>query len=87
MIALKDNLHDLLVRGALEQVAKIAERKKRVLGSLVSLTYDPDRLVSWRAVEAMGLACDRIAHEDPECVVQHVRRLYWLITEESGGIC
>ena len=65
----------------------MAKRRKRVLGSLVSLTYDPDPLISWRAVEAMGLACDRIADADPECVRQHMRRLYWLISEESGGIC
>ena len=84
---LKDTLHGLLVQGSLEQVAEMAERRKRVLGSLVSLTYDPDPLISWRAVEAMGLACDRIADADPECVRQHMRRLYWLISEESGGIC
>ena len=84
---LKDALHDLLVQGSLEQIAEMAERRKRVLGSLVSLTYDLDPLISWRAVEAMGLACDRIADSDAECIRQHMRRLNWLITEESGGIC
>ena len=86
-MSLKDTLYDLLDQGSLEQVAEMAKRRKRVLGSLVSLTYDPDPLISWRAVEAMGLACDRIADADPECVRQHMRRLYWLISEESGGIC
>ena len=84
---LKDRLYSLLVEGSLEQIAGMAERKKRVLGSLVSLTYDPDPLISWRAVESMGLACDRLADGDPDCVRQHARRLYWLISEESGGIC
>ena len=83
----KNMLHDLLAQGSLDRVAGVAMRQRRVLGILVSLTYDPDPLISWRAVEAMGLACDRIADKDPECVRQHVRRLYWLITEESGGIC
>ncbi len=32
----------------------MAERRKRVLGSLVSRTYHPDPLICWRAVEAMG---------------------------------
>ena len=86
-MSLKDTLHDLLVQGALEQVAELAEQRKRVLGSLVSLTYDLDPLISLRAVEAMGLACDRIADENPDYVREHVRRLNWLITEESGGIC
>ena len=84
---LKDTLHELLVQGSLEQVAELAAQRRRVLGSLVSLTYDLDPLISYRAVEAMGLACDRIADEDPESVRQHMRRLYWLISEESGGIC
>jgi hypothetical protein len=86
-VALKETLHGLLAQGALEEVAELAERRHRALGSLVSLTFDPDPLIVWRSIEAMGLACDRIADEDPDCVRQHVRRLYWLITEESGGIC
>jgi hypothetical protein len=86
-LALKDTLHALLSRGALEEIAELAAGRRRCLGSLVSLTFDPDPLISMRSVEAMGMACDRIANEDPECVRQHVRRLYWLITEESGGIC
>jgi len=65
----------------------MAKRRKRVLGSLVSLTFDPDPQVAWRAVEAMGLAADRIAQHSPQHVLNHVRRLWWLITEESGGIC
>ena len=84
---LKETLHDLLCRGALEEVAAMAVRRQRVLGSLVALTFDPERLISWRAVEAMGLACDRLADADPDRVLQQVRRLYWLMSEESGGIC
>ena len=84
---MKDALHDLLCQGALEEVAAMAVRRKRVLGSLVALTFDPERLISWRAVEAMGLACDRIADADPDRVLQQARRLYWLMSEESGGIC
>ena len=84
---LKNDLHGLLNQGKLEQIAELVERRRRALGSLVSLTFDPDPLISWRAVEAMGLGCDRIADADPEAVRQHVRRLFWLITEESGGIC
>jgi hypothetical protein len=35
----------------------------------------------------MGVAAERIAQEDPDCVRDHLRRLYWLLSEESGGIC
>ena len=65
----------------------MAVRKKRILGLLVSLTFDPQQPIGWRAVEAMGAAAGRIAQRDPEYVRSHLRRLHWLISEESGGIC
>jgi methylated-DNA-[protein]-cysteine S-methyltransferase len=84
---LKRNLHELLDQGHLDQIAEMALRKRRVLGILVSLTFDPDPQIGWRSVEAMGLAASRIADDDPAYARHHLRRLYWLLSEESGGIC
>jgi len=83
----KKQLRKLLEHRALDQLADLAGGRRRILGALVSLTYDSDPLIAWRAVEAMGVAADRIAADDPDCVRQHLRRLYWLLSEESGGIC
>lgn len=77
----------MLDQGRLEQIAEMAVKKKRVLGSLVSLTFDVDPRIGWRAVEAMGTAADRVAENDPQQVRNYLQRLYWLISEESGGIC
>lgn len=84
---MRRRLRELLAAGDLEAVARLAERRKRVLGDLLPFTYDPDPETAWRAVEAMGVVSARIAKHDPEAVRQHLRRLYWLISEESGGIC
>ena len=84
---IKKELRGLLDQGQFEQIAEMAARKKRVLGSLVSLTFDPQQQIAWRAVEAMGLAASRIAGHDPQYVHNHLRRLHWLLSEESGGIC
>ena len=65
----------------------MAVRKKRVLGSLVSLTYDADPQIRWRAVEAVGAAASRVAVDDPDQVREHLRRLSWLMNEESGSVC
>jgi HEAT repeat protein len=65
----------------------MAVRKKRVLGSLITSTYDADPRISWRAVEALGAAASRVAEDDPDYVRQLLIRLLWLINEESGGIC
>ena len=84
---LKKTLRELLDQGLFEEIANMALQKKRVLGSLVSLTFDVDPCIGWRAVEAMGAAADRLAEHDPQRVREHLRRLHWLISEESGGIC
>ncbi|MFH1763698.1 MAG: DVU0298 family protein [Gemmatimonadota bacterium] len=84
--ALKSTVHDLLVSGNLEDVAELAAGRRRVLGSLISLTYDPDLQVVWRAIEAMGMAVERVAATDKAYVKEHLRRLYWLITEEAGAV-
>jgi hypothetical protein len=80
-------LHELLDQGQLERIAETAVCKKRVLGTLVSLTFDRQQQIAWRAVEAMGLAASRIAQRDPQYVRNHLRRLHWLLSEESGGVC
>lgn len=82
----KDHLRDLLLDRRLDEVAALP-RPRRVLARLVSLTYDPDALVGWRAVEAMGAVARAVADTDPDTVREHLRKLIWLITEESGAIC
>ena len=84
---MKTALRDLLEKGDFERIADLAAERRRVLPSLVSLTFDADAQVGWRAVEALGLAARRVAKDDPDFVREHLRRLYWLISEESGGIC
>lgn len=80
-------LKSLLAEGRLDEVARRAEERTRVLAALMPLTYQPDPLLAWRAVEAMGMAAARVAETSPAAVREHLRRLMWLISEESGGQC
>jgi len=84
--ALKDQLFRLLKEGRMEEIAELATVRRRALGSLVALTFDSDPQVVWRAVEAMGMAVEKMAPSNKAYVKEHARRLYWLITEESGGV-
>ncbi len=84
---MKERLKDLLARRELDEIARMAAAKRRVLGALTSLTFDADPLIAWRAVEATGVAAARVAEDSPESVRNHLRRLHWLLSEESGGIC
>ncbi len=84
---LKRSVRALVEGRRLDELALLAEGSRRVLGLLVPLTFDPDPTVAWRAIEAMGAVAERVSEHDPEAVREHLRKLFWLITEESGGIC
>jgi HEAT repeat protein len=71
----------------LADVATLAVGRRRNLGVLIALTYDADPLIGWRAVEGLGEVAERLASEDPAAGRELIRRLMWLITEESGAIC
>ncbi|HSQ27934.1 MAG TPA: HEAT repeat domain-containing protein, partial [Anaerolineales bacterium] len=79
-------IRTLLTRNDLDKIPSLAERHKRILSYLTALTYDPDNLVSWRSITALGLSAGVIAEKDPEYVRIHLRRLMWLLNDESGGI-
>ena len=81
-----EELRNWLAEGRFEPIADLADSKKRVLSALNALTYDPDPLIAWRAVEAIGVVAARIASRDPEHVRGYIRRLLWLLSDESGGI-
>jgi hypothetical protein len=84
---MKRRLRQMLAEGRFDAVTAEATGATRVLGLLVTLTFDPDPAIAWRAVEAMGRAAAAIADRDPAPVRDHLRRLVWLLSEESGGIC
>ncbi|MFG1690866.1 DVU0298 family protein [Gemmatimonadota bacterium] len=84
---LKKTVRDLLEQGEIDRVAEMAVSKRRVLGSLVSLSFDSDPEIAWRAIEASGASARLIVRKDPNTINEHLRRILWLVTEESGGIC
>jgi hypothetical protein len=83
----KKEARELLRRRDLEAIADLAGRRSRLLNVLLALTFDRDPLVGWRSVEAMGVAARRMVEGDPSPVREHMRRLVWLLSEESGGVC
>lgn len=82
----KENVVALLEEKQYEQLAEAIINKKSNLRYLNRLLYDPEKLIRWRAIEAMGVMADRLAGEDPEAVRVILRKLLWTINDESGGI-
>lgn len=81
------NVKNWLTEGDFASILELAGRRKRTLSLLTALTYDPDALISDRAIEATGQAAKQIAEQDPEFVRNYILRLFWLVNEESGGVC
>jgi hypothetical protein len=81
-----------------KQVISLLEQKKykdimnetasvhKIINILISLSYDKNKYISWRAIEAIGLLSKEIAASDTETVRNIVGRLLWMIRDESGGI-
>ena len=53
---------------------------------LMSVTYDSDELVRWRAIEATGWVAGKSPSSDLDSVREMVRRLLWQMSDESGGL-
>jgi HEAT repeat protein len=59
---------------------------EKTVALLISLSYDKQKTLSWRAIEAIGLVTAELAGTDPGRVRNIVGRLLWMIRDESGGI-
>jgi AraC family transcriptional regulator of adaptative response/methylated-DNA-[protein]-cysteine methyltransferase len=80
-------LRGWLLEAEYDSILELASRVKRILSLLTALAYDIDISVSEHAITATGLAAKIIAERDPEYVRNYLLRLFWLVSDESGGIC
>ena len=83
----KAQIKDFLKNRNSHAVTEWARNNNSSLRTLASLLFDPDPLMQWRAIEAMGLLAADIAQNDKEPVRRQIRRLFWLMNDESGGLC
>lgn len=54
-------------------------------GPLISLLFDPNQLVQWRAIDALARVAEFRAETSLESVREILRRLFWAMNDESGG--
>ncbi len=59
---------------------------KFTISPLLSLIYQVDEVVKYRAVVLLGRIMNKLANEDMEAARVVMRRILWSLNEESGGI-
>lgn len=84
--ARKAKVRELLERRDLDGLVKWAASTRNPQRILFSLTFDKNELIQWRAIEAIGRVAQVQAESDIEKVRDFIRRLLWLMNDESGGL-
>lgn len=82
----KELIQNILTERNIGQLINLYKQKKQVIKYLFRFLYSKDELLRHRAIEGLGMLCNIIALENPEKVRDILRRLWWSINEESGGI-
>ncbi len=83
---IKKKVRQLIERDKFETLKGMLDESQRVLSALFSMTYDKESPLAWKAIKAYGRLLVALAERSPSEAGEHVRRLLWSITEESGGL-
>lgn len=63
----------------------LTEKDSSIFRTLISLTYDKESVISWRAIEAIGKLAGQRVGTDPALIRRLVQRILWMMREESGN--
>ncbi len=84
-MATKSEIIERLRRNDLGKLLASAAGDRGIFRALTSLTYEMEDVLSWRAIEAIGLIAGERARTDPAYVRVLVGRVLWMMREESGN--
>lgn len=70
----------------LKPLVKLAAEDQGLLSALVAFLLEREDLLRWRAIEALGKVAADWAERDLDRVRDLVRRQFWSMNDESGGI-
>jgi HEAT repeat protein len=82
----QERARELLATYDLEALARWAAGEPGARQALRALLFDPDEVVRWRAIEALGRTAPVQAARGLEPVREQLRRTLWLMNDESGGL-
>lgn len=83
----KKDFISLLEKMDFETIEKASLQNQNIFGWLISLSYDKEKEISWKAIDAMGkVAKAYVNTQNIEPLRNTIRKLLWSMTDESGGI-
>ena len=80
-------LREKLVKRAVDEIVEWAKSNRATSRILMSLLFDRDKVICFRASEALGKVAAMEADKDLEPVRDLLRRLFWMMNDESGNTC
>lgn len=84
--SMKSQLREWLAEAEFQRIIDIALEQGRIVNTLISLTYDADPLIHWRALDAIGRCAEHFCSSRTEALRNLLRRLFWQMTDESGAM-
>ena len=83
---LKKRIRDLLASKSFDEITALSLEDRGVIRVLISLSYDKDDIMTWRAIEAIGLISRAYGRERLPAIRETVRKMIWSMTDEAGAI-
>ncbi|MGQ9558107.1 MAG: DVU0298 family protein [Desulfurispora sp.] len=81
----KTRIKGLLASKQFSEIVNLDAKPKSLIKVLLGLLYEKDPMISWRAVQALGLVLEQRAGGEVEVAREVIRRLLWSLNDESGG--
>ncbi|MDL2286401.1 hypothetical protein LJC24_03060 [Desulfococcaceae bacterium OttesenSCG-928-F15] len=63
-----------------------SQHGRKLVGPLMGNLCNTDTRLRWRSITGLGMVAEKLFQEDPEGVRWIMRRLIWMLNDESGGI-
>ncbi len=86
MTTFHNEIINLLKEKKIDELVRLPMSRRKIISILISLSYDKQSLISWRAIEAIGFITKKMPGSHPELIRNTLNRLLWMIRDESGGI-
>lgn len=83
---LKKRVRELLASKSFDEIVALAPEDKGIMRVLISLSYDKDDIMTWRAIEAIGLISPAYRQGNLPLLRETIRKMIWSMTDEAGAI-